>query len=158
MGYNVIDLIDKVKKIANRKRTIYESLGQKKCDIYDITSIEIMSRVIAKEMENTVKYYEELKNEVSENKIEEIDFFTYNKMSFLIDEYNKNIFVTDINNIKEYLKLSLDLEKDGKSVLIDVQGRFVQKTSDTQTKTYKVLSYMIINKENLISRLEKSIK
>lgn len=155
MGYNVMDVINKAINIAIRKKAIYESIGQRKCDI---PSIEIISKVLAKEIDKTIKYYEELKNEVSEVKFEEIDFYIYDKISFLIDEFNKKIYATEINSIKEYLKFSLALEKDGKSLLIDVQGRFVKNTSDIYTKTYKTLSAMINNKENLISMLEKVIK
>lgn len=155
MGYNIIDLINKAINIAIRKKTIYKSVGQLN---HDIPSIEIMSKVLAKEIDKTIKYYEELKSELSGVKFEEIDFYIYDRQSFLIDEFNKKIYTTEINNIKEYLKFSLDLEKDGKSLLIDVQGRFVQNTSDTKTRTYKILSDMIINKDNLISALEKIIK
>jgi len=155
LGYNIIDLINKAINIAIRKKTIYKSVGQLN---HDIPSIEIMSKVLAKEIDKTIKYYEELKSELSGVKFEEIDFYIYDRQSFLIDEFNKKIYTTEINNIKEYLKFSLDLEKDGKSLLIDVQGRFVQNTSDTKTRTYKILSDMIINKDNLISALEKIIK
>ena len=155
MGYNVTDVINKAIKIAIRKKDIYESVGQNKCDI---TSIKIMSKVLTKEIDRTIKYYEELKNEVSEEKIEEIDFYIYDKMSFLIDEFNKKIYLTEINNNKEYLKFSLDLEKNGRALLIDVQGRFVKRTSDVDTKTYKILSEMITNKDKLISTLEKFLK
>lgn len=155
MGYNVIDVINKATNIAIRKKAIYESMGQRKCDI---PSIEIISKVLAKEIDKTIMYYEKLKNKVSDVKFEEIDFYIYDKISFLIDEFNKKIYVTEINNIKEYLKYSLALEKDGKSLLIDVQGRFVKNSSDIHTKTYKILSDMINNKENLITMLEKVLK
>jgi hypothetical protein len=152
MGYNVIDVINKAINIAIRKKAIYESLGQIKCDI---PSVEIMSKVLVKEIDRTIKYYEELKNEVM---VEEIDFYVYDKMSFLIDEFSKKLYDTEVNNIKEYLKFSLSLEKDGKALLIDVQGRFVKNASDIHTKTYKILSDMINHKENLITTLEKIIK
>jgi hypothetical protein len=152
MGYNVIDVINKSINIAIRKKAIYESLGQIKCDI---PSVEIMSKVLVKEIDRTIKYYEELKNEVM---VEEIDFYVYDKMSFLIDEFSKKLYDIEVNNIKEYLKFSLSLEKDGKALLIDVQGRFVKNASDIHTKTYKILSDMINHKENLITTLEKIIK
>jgi hypothetical protein len=152
MGYNVIDVINKAINIAIRKKAIYESLGQIKCDI---PSVEILSKVLVKEIDRTIKYYEELKNEVM---VEEIDFYVYDKMSFLIDEFSKKPYDTEVNNIKEYLKFSLSLEKDGKALLIDVQGRFVKNASDIHTKTYKILSDMINHKENLITTLEKIIK
>jgi len=155
MGYSIVDLINKAIKISIRKKAIYEKAGQ---GGYNISSIEIMSKVLAKEVDKTIKYYEELKNEVSEVEFEEIDFYIYDKMSFLIDEYNKKIYATEINNIKEYLIFTLNSEKDGKSLLIDVQGRFVKNTSDINTRTYKTLSDMIINKDMLIKALEKIIK
>ena len=155
MGYNVIDLIDKAIKVATRKKNIYESIGKDKCDI---PCIEIMSKVLVKEIDKTIKYYEELKNEISEGEFDEIDFYIYDKMSFLIDEFDKKTYVTEINNVKEYLKFSLDLEKDGKSLLIDVQGRFVKNTSDLNTKTYEILSNMIDNKARNIALLEETLK
>ena len=82
-------------------------------------------------------------------------------MSFLVDEFSKKIYVTkidDINNIKEYLKFSLDLETDTQSLLIDIRGRFVKNTCDAQTKTYKILSDMINNKDSNIAVLQKILK
>jgi len=155
MGYNVIDLIDKAINIAKRKKVMYESIGQKKCDI---PTIEIMSKILVKETDKSIKYYEKLKNEASEAKYEEIDFYIYDKLSFLINEFYKNINDVEINNIKEYLRFSLNLEKDGKSLLIDVQGRYMKNKSDLHTTTYKTLSQMINNKDKLISMLEKIIK
>ncbi len=157
MGYNVIDLIDKAINIAIRKKDIYESIGQRKCDI---PSIEIMSKVLAKEVDKSIKYYEKLKNEVSEEKDEEIEieFFIYDKMSFLINEFDKKSYDTEINNIREYLKFSLNLERDGKSLLIDLQGRFMKNANDINTRTYKILTDMINNKDKLIKTLEKIIK
>ncbi|MFL0268049.1 hypothetical protein [Candidatus Clostridium radicumherbarum] len=152
MGYNVVDVLNKAINITIRKRSIYESLGQRKCDIL---AVKIMSKALVKEMDRTIQYYEKLKNEVEP---EEIDFYIYDKISFLIDEFNKKINVTEINNIKDYLKFSLDVEKGGKSVLIDVQGRFVKNKSDINTKTYKILSDIIYNKEKLITTLEKIMK
>ncbi|WP_026881372.1 hypothetical protein [Clostridium akagii] len=155
MGYTVIDVINKAINIAIRKKTVYESVGQGELDI---PSIQIMSKVLVKQIDRTIKYYEELKDEVSEAKFEEINFYIYDKMSFLIDEFNKNIYATEINNNKEYLKFSLDLEKNSKALLIDVQGRFVKNTTDIHTKTYKILSDMINNKDKLITTLETIVK
>ena len=51
MGYNVADIINKAIKIALRRRTIYEKIGQEK---YDILSIKIISTVLIKEVDRTV--------------------------------------------------------------------------------------------------------
>lgn len=155
MGYNVIDLIDKAIKVSIRKKEIYKSIGKENCDI---PSIQIMSKVISKEIDKTIKYYETLKIEIGDVEFEEIDLYIYDKMSFLIDEFNKRVYVTKINNVKEYLKFSLELEKDVQSLLIDVQGRFVKSTSDLHTKTYEILTFMINNKAQNIATLEKTLK
>lgn len=155
MGYNVIDLIDKAINIAARRRSIFENIGQEKCDI---PSIKIISKVLAKEVTTTIEYYETLKKEVDNVEFEEIDFWTYDKMSFLINEFNKKIYVPDINSVREYLKFSLNLEKDTYALLIDVQGRFVKNSDDIHTKTYKILSYIIDNINKHIKTLEKNFK
>ena len=155
MAYNAVDLIDKAIKLAIRKKIIYEKIGK---DNWNVPSIKIMSKVLAKEMDKTVKYYETLENAIGKIEFDEIDFYIYDKMSFLIDEFNKEIHVTEIDNIKGYLKFSLDLEKDVKSLFIDIQGRFVKNESDLHTKTYEVLSDIINNKSINIEVLEKILK
>jgi hypothetical protein len=152
MGYNVIDLIDKAIKGAIRRKELHENIGREKCDIQ---SIKIMSKVLVKEIDRTIQYYEILKKEIDIVEFEEIDFYVYDKISFLIDEFNKKIYMPPIDNIREYLKFSLHIEKDLKSLLIDVQGRFVKNTSDLNTKTYEILSDMINNKASIIEVLEK---
>ena len=64
----------------------------------------------------------------------------------------------EINDVKSFLEFSLVLEKNTYALFVDIQGRFVKKTSDVDTKTYSILSRMITNKANFISSLQKSIK
>jgi len=66
--------------------------------------------------------------------------------------------MSEINNVRDYLRCSLYLEKDVHSLLIDIQGRFVKNTSDMNTKTYKILSNIINNKASHISTLENVLK
>ena len=135
MGYNVADIINKAIKIAIKKRTIYENIGQEKCDI---PSIKIISTVLIKQINKTIEYYESLVKEIDNMEFEEIDFSIYDKMSSLINNYNKRIDVAEITNVREYLKFSLDLEKSIYSLQMDIQGRFVKNESDIHTKTYQI--------------------
>ena len=155
MAYNIVDLINKSIKLATRRKKIYEDIGKEKCDI---PSIEIMSKVLAKEIDKTITYYEVLKSEIPIVEFDEIDFYIYDKMSFLIDEFNKKLYVAEIHNVKEYLRFSLDLEKDVQTLLIDLQGRFVKNSSDLKTKTYEILSNMIKNKDINIEVLKRLTK
>ncbi|AAK78256.1 MULTISPECIES: hypothetical protein [Clostridium] len=155
MGYSIIDIIDKAIGIVIRRKSEYEKIEEEK---HDSQAIRVMSAVLVKEADRTIQYYKTLKEEVGSVEFEEIDFIVYDKMSFLIDQFNKKTYEHHINNVKDYLKFSLDLEKDVYSLLVDVQGRFVKNTSDTHTKTYEILSDIIDNKANHISTIEKTLK
>lgn len=155
MGYNVIDLINKSINISIRKKAIYENIEQKKCDI---SSMDIVSTILIKQINNTIRYYEDLKKEVGDESFEEIDLGIYDKISFLINEFNKRLYEPQINNVRDFLVFSLNLEKDTYSLLIDIQGRFVKYASDIHTETYKILSEMINNKADFIKTLERIIK
>jgi hypothetical protein len=154
MGYNIIDIINKSINIAVRRKAEYEDIG-KKCNKQ---SIKIMSVVLVKQLDKSIQYYEKLKKVTSGMEFEEIDFVIYDKISFLIDEFNRKVYKPDINNVRDYLKFFLDLEKDVYSLLVDVQGRFVKNTSDVSTKTYTILSHIINNEASHISTLEKMLK
>lgn len=155
MAYNVADIINKAVKITIRKKAIYEKIGQDKSDIL---SIKIISKVLVKELDKTIQYYERVLNEINDVEFEEIDFSIYDKMSFLINDFNQRLNIVEINNVREYLKYSLDLEKSVHSLLMNIQGRFVLNTSDVHTKTYKILTDIIDNKASHIEMLEKTIE
>lgn len=155
MAYNIIDLLNKAISISIRKKEIYENIKQKKCDI---PSMEIIPKILIKKIDNTIEYYEALKDEIGEESFEEIDIRIYDRISFLINEFSKKIYEPEINNVRDFLEFSLALEKDTYSLIIDIQGRFTQNTSDVHTKTYKILSDMINNKADFVAALEKILK
>lgn len=155
MGYNVIDLIDKAIDIAIKKKHLYEIIGQQQCDI---SSIKVMSKVLMKDIDRTIKYYETLKKEIGDTEFEEIDFDIYDKISFLINEFNNKLNIFEVHDVREFLNFSLNLERDTYSLLVDIQGRLVKDTSAVYTKAYKILSESIKNKAQHIETLEKVIK
>ena len=151
MGYNVSDIIEKTIKIAVRRRAIYENIGQEKSDNLPI---QILSKVLEKQMDKTILYYETLLKEVNEVEFEEIDFSTYDKMSSLISDFNNRLNTIEICCSREFLEFSLGLEKAVYSLLMDIQGRLVKNTDDIHTKTYKLLSNIIQNKARQIEMIE----
>lgn len=155
MGYSIVDIIDKVIKVAERRKSLYVSIGEKN---NSNPSIIVMSKVLVREADKTIEYYEQIKREISDTELEEIDFYKYDKMSFLIDDFYKRLIEVQIENTKEYLRNLLEVEKDIYAVFIDVRGRFVNKASDTETRTYEILSKIINNKGKNIKELEKVIK
>jgi len=120
--------------------------------------MEIIPKILIKKIDNTIEYYEALKEEIGEESFEEIDIRIYDRISFLINEFSKKIYEPEINNVRDFLEFSLALEKDTYSLIIDIQGRFTENTSDVHTKTYKILSDMINNKADFVAALEKILK
>ncbi|MBE6067462.1 MAG: hypothetical protein E7211_07160 [Clostridium lundense] len=155
MAYNIIDLLNKAISVSIRKREIYENIKQRK---YNIPSMEIIPKILIKKINNTIEYYEALKKEIDDESFEEIDIRIYDRISFLINEFSKKIYEPEINNIRDFLEFSLVLEKNTYSLIIDIQGRYTENTSDIHTKTYKILSDMISNKADFVTTLEKILK
>lgn len=155
MGYNIIDIVDKAIAITVKRKTIYMNI----CDDKSTSPrIKIMSKVFIKQINETILYYKNIKEEIADKSPEDINFGIYDKMSFLINEFNKKTYVTKPTDVKEYLRFSLDLEKDVFSLLLDLQGRFVKTENDIRTKTYKILSLIIQNKTKQIEMLETVLK
>lgn len=155
MAYNVIDLIDKSIDMEERRKKLYENIGKQQ---KEYSSIKIMSKVLIKNIDKTIKHYKDLNRELKSIELEEIDFWTYDKISFLINEYNKKQYEISFHNVGDYIKFSLNIEKDMYSLLIDIKGRFVKDTKDTYTKTYEILSDIISNRAKHIETLEKILK
>lgn len=155
MGYNAIDLLDKSIFIANKRKEIYTKIGEKNTSN---TALLLISKVLVKNVEKSIQYYKKLKNEISEDILEDIEFTAYDKISFLINEFNNKLLVPDVSDVKELLEFSLEFEKLLYALFIDIQGRLVQKEADTDSTTYKLLSNIIHRRESQIESLEKAIK
>lgn len=155
MAYNVIDLINKSIDMEERRKKLYENIGKQQ---KEHSSIKIMSKVLIKNIDKTIKHYKDLNKELKNIELEEIDFWTYDKISFLINQYNKKEYEVSFDNVGDYIKFSLNLEKDMYSLLIDIQGRYVKDIKDTYTKTYEILSDIISSRAKHIETLEKILK
>lgn len=155
MGYNIIDILNKGIDVSTKRKAIFEAIGQKNCDI---PSIKIMSTVLSKQVDRTIKYYKELKNEITPDECDEIDFVIYDKISFLINEFSSRLYVPEIDNIRDFLRFSLNLEKDLYSLLVNIQGRLVKNTNAEHTKTYETLTKAIKNVSSHIETLKDLLK
>ena len=155
MAYNVLDLLNKAIDIAEkRKRTYNEAIFNASKN----PSLYIFINVLIKNIDRTIDYYKKLKLEANTVTGEEIDFVIYDKISFLINEFNYKIFIPENLNIKTLLESSLDIEKSVLALFIDIQGRLVKNQYTTETNAYKILSKIILQKENKIKDLQGFVK
>ena len=154
MGYNIIDIINKAINIENKRKIIIKNaITENKTS----PSIKLISKVLCNQIDEIIKYYEELKNEIKYAELDEIDFRTYDKMSFLVNEFNERISVLKVTNVRDYLKSTLELEKNKYSLFIDMQGRLFNNTSNIGTKTYEILSKIIADISKHIKTIEETI-
>ena len=151
MGYNIIDIIDKAINIANMRKELYTDISNKS---HQPPAVKIISKVLADNVDKTFIYYDKLKKEVNDREIEIIDFAIYDKISFLIGQFNLRLHITDATTPAEFISFSLDLEKEILALFLDIQGRLIKTAADTTSIAYTILTDMIKNKTNLIHDLE----
>ena len=151
MGYSIIDILEKSVAIANKRKKLYIEISMQN----NIPpAIKILSKVLVDNVDKTLVYYQKLKREVNADKTEKIDFAIYDKISFLVNQFNLRIYSIDATTPREFLSFSLYLEKEILALFLDIQGRLVTNTNDTGSSAYIILSDMIKAKTNLIRDLE----
>lgn len=156
MAYTIIDLLDKIIEISKIKKDNCISAMQ---NMEKGSHNYILLKVFDKSIGKHIKYYEKLKNDISENgtNIEEIDFQVYDKISYLVNEFKHHSLIPDnnFNNVEEsYLKF----QKEVLALYLDIQGRMVKSEKDTKTEAYKTFCEIISYKQKNIAEIEKFIK
>ncbi len=156
MSYNVIDIINKCIYIENEQKKMFEVFLD---DDNASIKLQVLVKVFLKDTDRIINYYNQLKEEIFEYELEEIDIRTYDKIAFLMNEYNIRMHSVNLNKVspREYLKIFLELARDKQSLFIDLQGRFYNNARDSQSNTYKVLSKIIEYTKRHTKMIEKTV-
>jgi len=156
MAYNGIDLIEKCVKIEQQKKMILDNILD---DIRDMR-LKIIIKVLIKDINRTIGYYKSVEKNLNDIELDEIDFKTYDRISFLINGYSERIDILYLTNlsVREYINTYLQLIKDKSSLFIDLQGRLYNNTNNNSTRTYEILALLIDYTQNRTIRIEKMIK
>ncbi|MGV8981720.1 hypothetical protein [Clostridium sp.] len=152
MGYDIIDIINKAIAIAYKRKALYTEISNQ---TNLPPAVKILSKVLADNVDKTFLYYQKLKNEVHSDEPEKINFAIYDKISFLIGQFNLRVYATDAATPKDFMSFTLQFEKEILALFLDIQGRLVITSYDTNSKTYTILSDMIKTKANLIDGLNR---
>lgn len=144
MNYMLSDLIQKLIDIEKDFYNIYvrieEEWKNKSPLIYAVT------KAIEKEEKKHIKFFEELKNDLSDELNEPIDFYLYDKVAKLLYEFRVYIQFPEIKTVQDLIKYAVEFEKNTIGLLLDIQGRLLEKIDDINSNVYKVLTE-IINQE-----------
>ncbi|OPJ62304.1 rubrerythrin family protein [Clostridium chromiireducens] len=145
MNYMISDLIQKIIDIERDILKIYKEI---QCMFENKPKVVgIIARAIEKEEQAHIGYYERLKEELQGDLNEVIDFYLYDKVSKLIYEFRSHLLVPKIDNVQDLIEYIVELKKNIISLLIDVQGRLLEKLDDINNNIYKVMSRIIKEEE-----------
>lgn len=152
MSYDVIDVIDRLIKMNKKRIDIYSQ----ECND-ESPNINIVIKVLIKNIQREIVHFEELKEEHDLSELKQIDFLTYDKISFQLSEFNNKIKCEEINDVKELMKCSLELDEKFYALYLNIQGKLVRSIKDSETKTYKIISDIIKEKRNNIKEIKSII-
>jgi rubrerythrin len=144
VNYTLSDLIQKLIDIEKAALDIYIKIGERSKNESKV--INIIARAIEKEEKKHIEYYEDLKNNLSDELNEIIDFYLYDRVAKLLFEFKSRICIPQISNVQDLIRYSLEFEKSNIGLLLDIQGRLLEKMDDVNNNIYKVIS-KIINEE-----------
>lgn len=155
MGYNIIDIIDKLILIEEKAVEIYQKICENKdCSL----RFKAISNILMKEELRHIKYYNELKEKFIKSDLKDISLHIYDKISKLIDKFRNNMDIPQTGDYKVLLKGALELEKKNVALLISIQGSLVTSEKDVNRVAYNILSEMIKEEQRHVKNLEPYVE
>ena len=152
MSYSIIDIVDKAIKIEEKRIFLINELINEN---ENLPTINLLGKVFEKESRKMIDYYRSIELELNDSDVEEIDFRTYDKISFLINEFFNKMFIPIVENPKEYMNYALELAGDELALFIDIQGRLVNNANKSSGITYNILSSIILKLEQQVDNIKK---
>lgn len=152
VAYNIIDILNKAINVDNKTKIIIKNIANEN---EEIKPIKLINNVMIKQLDIGTKYYEDLIEKLQGETLSDVDFMTYDKISFLVSEFNNKQYSPVIKNPRDFLMFTMELSKERYSLFVDIQGRLVNNTGDSNSKTYNVLNSIIDNINKQIIGIEE---
>lgn len=144
MAYNIIDILDKTISIAIKRKELYLHVDYKG---KDKENFELIKRVLIKSIDKEVNYYQDLKENLKNEELEDINFKIYDKISFLMNQFSNRIHCKDIDSIAMLIEHTLSLHKDIFALYISIQGKLVLAEKGSKNFAYEVLTEVLSKRE-----------
>ncbi|WP_026895947.1 hypothetical protein [Clostridiisalibacter paucivorans] len=154
MAYTIIDIIDKLISIEKKSKQLYITAIKK---IEDNSRIKIIFRILLKEEDRHIEYYNNLKKSLEDKAIEPINFYSYDKISHLANKFKNDMYLPNFKDIKDLIIYALDFEKANLALLMDIKGRLVLSKTDTDSIQYKIISQIVEEEKKHVKNLENFI-
>lgn len=151
MSYTIKDVLDKLIDIEKEMSKLYSNISNIDNKNYD--NFKILCKVMAKEEGRHVAYFDQIKSSITAEDNVEIDIFTYDKISQAIAQFKSKIDIPNLKNIKELIEFMVNFEKENAALLINLRGKLVKKSDDTEKDSYKILTTLIEEENKHIKSL-----
>ncbi len=148
--YDIRDILRKAIDVTNRKKIEYEKLLENSGDV----RMRILIGVFIRATQKDIDYYQKLIDSITDSIAETIDFGVFDKVSNLMNQFNRMIVKLDIKDRRELVSFALNQEKSTYALLVDIQGRMVTSNSASSI-AYYVLLELIDDKRKFIEELEQ---
>lgn len=148
--YDIRDILRKGIAITEKKKNEYVKLQENSGDI----RLRLLIGVFIREFEKDIIYYNRLVDNITDSIAEGIDFWVFDKISSLVNQFSRIIMPINISDRKELVAYVLEQEKATYALLVDIQGRMVSNDSPASI-AYYVLLEIIDVKRSFIEELEK---
>ena len=150
MGYNIVDILDKLIMIEQKGYAIYERISQ--MENVD-EKIRVVARILADQEIRHMVSYKRIRKLTKKGDMPSIDFDIYDQASQLISGHilPPSVHMADIQQL---LKFAIDFEKQGLALLMRIQGLLVRGAEAEGSINYNVLSEIIKEEKKHIKDLE----
>lgn len=148
--YDIRDVLRKGIAITEKKKNEYVKLQENSGDI----RLRLLIGVFIRAFEKDIVYYNRLVDNITDSIAEGIDFWVFDKISSLVNQFSRIIMPINITDRKELVAYVLEQEKATYALLVDIQGRMVSNDSPASI-AYYVLLEIIDVKRSFIEELEK---
>ena len=151
MSYTIKDVLDKLIDIEKEMSKLYSNISNIDNKNYD--NFKVLCKVMAREEGRHVAYFDQIKSSITVEDNVEIDIFTYDKISQAIAQFKSKIDIPNLKNIKELIEFMVNFEKENAALLINLRGKLVKKSDDTEKDSYKILTTLIEEENKHIKSL-----
>ncbi len=155
MGYSIMDLMDNFISIEKLGYERFLMLADSKAA--DV-KVKTLARVFAAQEMQHIEKYNYIKQEMMDDKEEEIDFDVYDKAVKFINDFNNSFINISVENTKEFLKACLNFEKENLALATFVQGLFVRTKKDVTSTKYKLMTEIINEEQKHVENIEIFLK
>lgn len=154
MGYDIRDIIDKALGVASKRRELYSSL----MDINPDVRVRFVINTLLIQVDKDINSFHALREKITDEIAEEIDFDIYDKISSLVYQFNRTLIKPNIRTSDDILSFALDVEEKLYALFVDIQGRLVKDNVIVESQAYLMLTKIIEVKEKNIKNIKYFIK